>query len=355
MRLHAEITGIKYTPFLCKTLDILPMDSLGKALSARGAFGLSVGNDRTIALSRWVSAKRTRSYPYARVYDTLGFPGKRITIIPIMKDEGIEGDRDFLQWDTISLMSLLGIYVIIAFYIDAENSSRYRGKITKQKFDISQLRGQIEDILYYQSDALHWNLDQVDKAGIIAAQAIEAYSKLSKKLNVSMHSDDSANKRVSELLKGKEQFMALSRTLAERAQGREMQTIQPKEKLTGDKATLTISNYLGGYYYLTVDETWITGSNLYLAESKHTAHSLLPSLNDIKDGLIKMMLFSNLKRIETDTQKKYIPVAVLKLTTAADLSQNQLNKNQRSLIENLKREAYHNRFRILLNNDFLDT
>jgi hypothetical protein len=28
--------------------------------------------------------------------------------------KGKDGDRDFLQWDTISLMSLLGIYVIIA-------------------------------------------------------------------------------------------------------------------------------------------------------------------------------------------------------------------------------------------------
>lgn len=69
-----------------------------------------------IAISRWVSPKRTRSYPYARVYDTLNFVGKRITIIPVIKDEGKDGDRDFLQWDTISLMSLLGIYVSIAYY-----------------------------------------------------------------------------------------------------------------------------------------------------------------------------------------------------------------------------------------------
>lgn len=27
-------------------------------------------NNKTFALSKWVSPKRTRSYPYARVYDT---------------------------------------------------------------------------------------------------------------------------------------------------------------------------------------------------------------------------------------------------------------------------------------------
>ncbi|MGC9043411.1 MAG: hypothetical protein ACP5KG_06100, partial [Myxococcota bacterium] len=75
--------------------------------------------------SWWVSPKRTRSYPDARVYDTLSFEGKKVTIIPIINDEGREGDRDFLQWDTISLMSLLGVYVIIGYYKNAEKSKRY--------------------------------------------------------------------------------------------------------------------------------------------------------------------------------------------------------------------------------------
>jgi len=354
MQLHAEITGIKYTPFLCRTLEVFPVDSLGTALSTRSAFGLNVGMERHVAVSWWVSAKRTRSYPYARVYDTLAFSGKRVTIIPIIKDEGIEGDRDFLQWDTISLMSLLGIYVIIGFYIDAENSSRYGGKITNQRFDIGYLRGQIEDVPSYQSDALHWNLAQVDKAGIIATQAIEAYSKLSEKLSVPMHSKDSANRRISELLKGKGTFMTLSRELAKKAQARESVTIQPKEKLAREKAILTIRNYLGGYYYFTVDEAWIAGSDLYLAEAKHTMYSKLPSLGDVKDGLLKMILFSNLKNVQTETQE-YSPIAVLKLTTATGFSRQQLNSTERNLVDTLKQEAHHNRFKILLNNDFLDT
>lgn len=352
MELFAEITGIKYTPFLCGALEIFPVDSLGTALSTHSAFGLNVGKEKHVAVSWWVSAKRTRSYPYARVYDTLAFSGKRVTIIPVIKDEGIEGDRDFLQWDTISLMSLLGIYVIIGFYIDAENSSRYGGKITNQRFDISYLRGQIEDVLSYQSDALHWNLAQVDMIGIIATQAIDAYSKLSEKLSVPMHSKDSANRRISELLKGKETFMALSRELAKQAQARESVTTQPKEKLAREKAILTIRNYLGGYYFLTVDEAWIAGNDLYLAEAKHTMYSKLPSLGDVKDGLIKMILFSNLQSVGTETQK-YNPVAVLKLTTATDFSKEQLDAREKSLLETLKEEANHNRFKILLNTDFL--
>ena len=354
MELFAEITGIKYTPFLCKTLKVFPINSLKTALSTCGAFALNKGNDRSAAVSWWVSAKRTRAYPYARIYDTLVFPGKRITIIPIMKDEGIEGDRDFLQWDTISLMSLLGLYVVISFYTDAENSTHYKGKITNQRFDTSYLRGQIEDVLSYQSDALHWNIAQVDKAGVIATKAVEAYAKISEKLSVPMHSVESANRRVSQLLKGKDNFITLSRKLAKRAQARESQTVQPKENLTGIKAELTIRNYLGGYYFLTVDEAWIASNDLYLAEAKHTMYPKLPSLSDVKGGLIKMMLFSNLQSVGTATQK-YNPVAVLKLTTANDFSKEQLGVRDKRLLETLKEEANHNRFKILINTDFLDT
>ena len=53
-----------------------------------------------------------------------------------MKDEGLNGDRDFLQWDTISLISMLNIYVIIAYYKTATKSSRFENKITNQRFDI---------------------------------------------------------------------------------------------------------------------------------------------------------------------------------------------------------------------------
>jgi hypothetical protein len=85
------------------------IEEFDKALSESGSFILEIDKENRIAVSRWVSPKRTRSYPYARIYDTLSFSGRKVTIIPIIKDEGKDGDRDFLPWDTISLMSLLGV------------------------------------------------------------------------------------------------------------------------------------------------------------------------------------------------------------------------------------------------------
>jgi len=347
MDLSAKIKGIKYKPFLCRDLEIFEFNNLEKALASSASFILKVNKENKVAISWWVSAKRTRSYPYARVYDTLGFSGKKITIIPIVKDEGKEGDRDFLQWDTVSLMSLLGIYVIIAYYSEAEPSKRYKNKITNQRFDTNYLKEQIKNILSYQSDALHWNIAHIDNAGRIGQKALEAYDKISKKLKVEMHSRQSAEKRIDELLKGKEEFMNLSRVLAEKAQRRERLTVQPKENLSGTKAIITIQNYLGGLYYFTVDEVEVRGNNVFLIEGKHSKTNSLPSLEDIKDGLLKMILFTNLEDVKADGEK-YKPIAVLKLTVENHFNENQLSSSQREILKLLRVEAKVNNFQIML-------
>src|SRR3989338_2692554 len=350
--IFAKITGIKYTPFLCRELNIFSFRELNSALAKEAVFILKIDNQNQIVVSWWVSAKRTRSYPYARVYDSLNFSGKKITIIPILKDEGSEGDRDFLQWDTFSLMSLLGIYVIISYYKDAEHSSRYENKITNQRFDIEQIKLEIKKLLAYQSDALHWNLEQISKAGEIGTKALDSYNKISKKLGVPVHSKSSAEKRINELLEGKEAFMNLSRLLAQKAQQRESVTMQPKEHVNGSKATLTIKNYLGGYYYFTCDEAKIEKNTILISEAKHTEKGDLPALEDIKDGLLKMILFTNLKDVKIKN-KQYNPILVLKLTTENKLDINSLKGAKRNLLNSLKKEAKTNKYRILINDDFL--
>lgn len=348
MDVSAKIVGIKYSPFLCRALNEYSISELDVALSKDATFILTIDKNKQIALSWWVSPKRTRSYPYARVYDSLGFHGKRATVIPIIKDEGKDGDRDFLQWDTISLMSLLGIYTIISYYSSAERSSRYPHKITNQRYDIMHLKGQINNLLCYQSDALHWNLAQIEKVGEIAQKALNSYDKISKELGVEMHSKESAARRVNNLLKGKDHFMILSRDLAKKAQERESITIQPKEKLSGLKATLTIKNYLGGYYFFTCDEVSIAENTIYLFECKHSKQSIIPSLEDIKDGLLKMILFTNLIEVKIG-EKEYKPIAVLKLTSNIRYQIDKLQSSQKETLRLLKEEAKENNFKVTLN------
>jgi len=348
MEISAEITGIKYKPLLCRELKAYSIENLEQALSKDATFLLNVNNQK-LAVSWWVSAKRTRSYPYARVYDSLGFSGKKVTVIPVMKDEGIGGDRDHIQWDTISLMSLLGVYVIISYYTDASPNPRFRDKITEQRFDISQVKEQIYSLLSYQSDALHWNLLQVDKAHELAHRALDAYSRISKSLKIPVHSREAAERRITELVKGKEAFMKLSRSLAQKARDRESMTVQPKEKLSGKKGTLIIKNYLGGYYFFTADEAKLKANNMFLVEGKHTESGNLPALEDIKDGLLRMILFTNLTNVKFG-KKKVKPRPILKLTLKHRFKTSALSQRENDTLNLLKKEAKINGFNIQLNN-----
>jgi len=343
MGVSAEITGINYTPLLCKKLKEHLYNDFEKALSKESSFILKIDRNNQFAISWWVSAKRTRSYPYARVYDTLSFSGKKVTIIPIYKDEGKEGDRDFLQWDTVSLMSLLGVNVIISYYISAERSQRYENKITKQRFNIGYIKKEIDRLLGCQSDALHWNLEQIDNAGNIASKAFISYSNISTKLGVEMHSEKTAQRRIDELKKDRNNFMALSRDLAQKAQERESITNQPKEDLSGNKAVINIKNYLGGIYYFTVDEARIENNNILLVEAKHSKSGNLPSLEDIKDGLIKMVLFTNLREVKINNIK-YNSQAILKLSTGKGFNLIALNKRQKEIYNLLIKESEINNF-----------
>jgi hypothetical protein len=355
MEIFANIKAVRYTPLLCRSLDTYEMGQLESILSEKRGpvdFILRIDDKNKLAVSRWVSAKRTRSYPYARVYNTLSFAGKKVTIIPVFKDEGEKGDRDFLQWDTVSLMSLLGVYVIISYYADASVNPRLRGKITDQRFDFGCIKSEIRRLLSYQSDALHWNLEQIDKIAEIAKIALESYEGISQKLSIKMHSKESALKRIAELSEGKEKFKSLSRGLAHKAQERESVTTQPKEHLAGTKAVITIKNYLGGYYYFTSDEVELKQNEVYLIEGKHTKSGKLPSEDDIKDGLLRMALFANLDNVEIDGQA-HKPVAVLKLTTGKKFDESALKGKQKAFFETLKREAATNGFRLSIDGKLL--
>ncbi len=343
MDLSAKITGISYTPHLCSSLQTFDFADLERAFS-KSAFILKIDAQNSVAVSWWVSAKRTRSYPYARVYNTLNFSGKRITIIPVFKDEGKRGDRDFLQWDTISMMSLIGVHVIIGYYADAENSTTYPGeKITNQRFDVQSVKNKIEEILSYQSDALHWNLAQADNVSEIAQKALDNYEAISRRLNVEMHSLESAKRRIEKLHEGREAFMSLSRNQAEAAQRRETVTLQPKEQVSGTKGNITIQNYLGGIYYLTLDEVEVAGADIHLIEAKHSRRSMLPSANDIKDALIKMFLFTNLGDVQLDGQT-YNPKPTMKLTGGKPFNPNALRPAQKRFWDTLNQKEAQNGF-----------
>jgi len=338
MDIKAQITGVKYDSKLLRDLEEFELENLD--VNALPSCCLVKDNHSSFGLSKWVSPKRTRSYPYERVYNTLGI-AKKITIIPIIKDEGKRGDRDFIQWDTISLMSLLDVFVIFAYYNDAEKHPSRANKITKQLFDNELIVKKIDEIKSYYSSALHWNLNEIKiTLPTLIQKAKSAFQKLNSSLGVEFHSERGIDNFAEQFSEGVELFMKTSRKKAKEAQNREKQTIQPKEALsTLSKATITIKNYLGGEYYFTTDEIKIEKNKLFLIEAKHSRTSILPSIGDIKDGLLKMILYTNLKEIHIDGSK-FKPMPVIKLTSTKLKGSIQSSQTKKAINQFVKKQAF---------------
>ncbi len=358
MHITAKITGIKYDNVLTSRLETFDFSDFN--INKLPTSCLVNSGNFSFGLSKWVSPKRTRSYPYERVYNTLGC-SKRITVIPIVKDEGKRGDRDFIQWDTVSLMSLLDVFVVFAYYKDAEKHKSRDNKITNQIFDNELVKEKISEIRKFHSSALHWNLKEIDESLSSYVQKAKAsYESLAEKLNIELHSAKGIETFYNQFTDGVQDFMNTSRKKAKQAQNREMLTIQTKEVLaTLTKASITVKNYLGGEYYFTTDEILIEDSNIYLIECKHSKSSLLPSRGDIKDGLLKIILYTNLEDTRIDGVQ-YRPIPMLKLTSetlkgvilSTDkqanindfLSLNNISKTNRDFIRDLMLEANRNKF-----------
>jgi len=363
MQINASIKNISYTPYLTKTLDTIDLSDFD-INTAPPVCLIKRAQNVNFAISKWVSPKRTRSYPFERVYNTLT-NGKKITVIPVVKDEGYDGDRDFIQWDTISLMSLLDVYVILAYYDKASHhKDKNKNKITNQKFNNTYVLSKINQISNYLSSPLHWNLNELNNNfSNIVTQVKTNYANISQQLDVKMHSEKGIDDFKTAIDGNVGAFMAFSREKSENAQSREFVTIQPKEKLqTLTKAKITITNYLGGQYFLTVDEIKIVHQDIYLIENKYSQSALFPSLSDIKDGLLKMILYANLEEVSIGNDiKKAIPTLLLtsekiqtKLTSAADDTEIadflKLHhaQNKQNLISTLFKEARQNKFLVIL-------
>jgi hypothetical protein len=312
--IKGKITGIKYKALLPEELQDVEITKFN--INKISPFCLLRDGKNCYAVSKWVSPKRTRSYPYERVYNTLNV-SKKITVIPIIKDEGFDGDRDFLQWDTVSLMSLLDVFVIFAYYNKATKNHNYENKITDFQFDNKYVVSKIKEVEQYHSSALHWNLNELkNNLHNIVDKANKNYAKIEKQTGVLLHNQTGIESFKKKIGKDVSDFMEFSREKAQKAQSKEIQTTQPKENLSSDtKAKITITNYLGGQYFFTVDEVLIDKDTVFLIESKHSKNSILPSKGDIKDGLLKMILYSNLCEVEVD-EKPMKSQAVLKLTSA---------------------------------------
>jgi hypothetical protein len=362
MEIDAEIgKKIDYNPQLCSQLTEFQFDDFRTGAAFRkSSFLLKYDDKKSFAVSRWTSPKPSRTYPHARVYDTLAHP-LRLTIIPYAKDEGKAGEPDFLQWDYVSLMSLLQVFVIPGFYISARKNSRRPDKITAQNFDYQYLTERLIALATFnQSDPAHWNMDEISNQIVKVAQSARvSYEKIAKETGVELHKLAGIEKRINEMQDDLANFRTRSRRAAESARQRESKTIHIRERVNEPKAYLTIKNFIGGYYYWATDEAVIIGDKILLSEKKNSEKRKLPSLQAIKDACIRMVVFTNLTQVKVG-DKEYKQLAAIGLTSDLLLgachnrmangdidrffSKNELNERDRNLIRGVFREANVNKF-----------
>ena len=365
--LKGIVKGVKYTPYLNQGklthYDIAQFD-----VNAAKSYGLinlgTTGNN--LAFSKWVSPKRTRTYPFQRVYNTLGLSTKKVTIIPVIKDEGAAGDNDRINAMTFSWMNLMNVHIVLAWYEDAEKVNT-KNKITNQVLNVESVTEKLLEISQFHSNALHWNTNHFeDDFERIYLNAVESYQRISEKENVVMHK---AQDHLATLEKFKvdnqfcvETFKRVTLSGSHAAALRETVTLHELESLGADeKGIFSIINYQGGEYYLTADEIYWENDQLVIQESKNTTKDQLPSKSDIIDGLFKLILFSNMEEVGVDDRTDVRFVTRLKLTgnltgnlflptsmnrVSNFCQQNRLSSARRKTITLLNQEAGMNDFQI---------
>jgi hypothetical protein len=309
MNLHfyGKVKNVQYKAFL--TEELPQYDINGFDINKVGTYGKIMFKDEEIAFSKWVSPKRTRTYPFERIYNTLN-ARMRLTVIPVLKDEGVDGDLDRIQYSTISWMNLLNIYIVLAYYDKASKNVRplqfAKNKISYQEFNSDIVNKQIWEIMEGQlQSALHWNLALIENHFVeIYKQALNSYENISKITGVRMHNREIQEQYLAKIMVDFHRFRDISLRGSRGASIRETLTTHAFEYLfSGAKASFEIENYLGGIYYLTPDEVIRDErENMYIIqESKNSTRGFLPGLPDIKDGLFKLIIYSNLDTLELDS------------------------------------------------------
>jgi hypothetical protein len=314
--IEGTIKNISYEAQLTKELPRYDFDSFD--VNASKPSGVIYTNKTEISYSKWVSPKRTRTYPFERIYNTFN-SAKKLTIIPVLKDEGKDGDLDKIQFSTFSWMSLLGIFVVLGYYDNASknNSSaqKNREKLTNQKLNALFVKEQIKEIMRHRLEAIHWNRTVInEKLTDVLLKSIDAYRKISRKTGVEIHAYSALERFHQRVLEDIESYREISLRGSQGASNREYLTNHINEYLgDGDKVQLVLQNYLGGTYFLTADELVKERTSWVIQESKNTTAGVLPSLSDIKDGLFKLILYSNIDKLQID--KKSVKFSTrLKLT-----------------------------------------
>ena len=190
LRLKGIIRDIDYDPQV-RTAPLEQVAFDGFDINAAPASGIiEFTDDVSFGYSKWNTPKPSRTYPSARIYKTYHLQTKRVTVIPVIKDEGNDTlNNDRLTSMTLARMNLTSVFIILAWYDRAAPHPTRANRTTYQLLNNEFVVEKMREIKRAQKSALHWNTMHFERDyEYVYRQAVESYQKIGRQYNLEMHS-----------------------------------------------------------------------------------------------------------------------------------------------------------------------
>ena len=288
------IKNVSYNAQL--TCELETVEFLGFDVNTVNSQGIiNLPNER-LAYSKWDSPTQAKSYPFARIYDTYDRP-RRITIIPVMKEDGLSGKLDNIQYSTLSWMNLANVYIIFAYYDEADKSKRAnQQKLINQRLNAEIVNSQIDNLINYHSSAIHWNRSQFgDRFKKIYRKAIYAYEKISAKTKVETHPRDVKLEYLNKMRKDCRKYEGISIDGLKGVDISRDRRLHDNQYVESIKSVFYLIDGYGGIYYLTAKDVWRAQNNTFvIQETRFSNRNFLPPIQHIQDGLFRLVFFGNI-------------------------------------------------------------
>jgi hypothetical protein len=290
------IKNVRYDPQLNDDLATYEFSEFEvNTVSPQGIIKLPQG---LLNYSIWESPLQTKSYPFARIYNTCLPATMAITIVPVLKDNGIDGELEQIQYATLSWMNLANVYIVFA-YFDKAVGTKKDGvhKLVKQKLNNEIVRSQIERLRWCLSSAIHWNRSQFgDSFKSVYKKAIRTYERISKSTKVKTHPRNVKLAHIDKMCEDCRRYEGISIDGLKSADIDKDRKLHENKYEEGKKSVFYLVDGHGGVYYATTKDVWRAwGTDIYvIQETRHTSKSFLPSLHHIQDGLFRLIFFANI-------------------------------------------------------------
>ena len=320
------IREIDYNACVIEALNKFPLREFD--INRAKASGIIETENTEVAYAKWVSPKRTQISSLARTYNSYSASktvSKTIAIVPVLKDDGRDGDLDKLHYSTVSSLNLLNTYLVLGYHNHADKNSTPgsidRDKLTNHRFESESIRSQIQDIIDYPKNAFHWNKQLLEtRFEDILRQALDAYWKISDRTGVKIHPyigmDHYQQSVIADLEAFEKNFLHKSQDELDRLPN--VGTL--KYQVSGSKATFAIETDRGGRYPLVPESLFWLTDRYVIQESRNSSKKPFLDLAEIQEALLKLIPYASLHSLHLNGQAVQFSVR-LKLTGFNVLSQ----------------------------------